>query len=76
MVTGSSSGQFTLWNGFTFNFETILQAHQSSIRSMVWNRKKTWMVTGDDSGLVRYWQANMNNVAEFQGHKDAVRQLT
>lgn len=25
LVTGSSSGQFTLWNGFTFNFETILQ---------------------------------------------------
>lgn len=25
LVTGSSSGEFTLWNGLTFNFETILQ---------------------------------------------------
>jgi len=24
-VTGSFSGEFTLWNGLTFNFETILQ---------------------------------------------------
>lgn len=25
LVTGASSGEFTLWNGLTFNFETILQ---------------------------------------------------
>ena len=24
-MTGASSGEFTLWNGLTFNFETILQ---------------------------------------------------
>lgn len=27
LVTGASSGEFTLWNGLTFNFETILQVH-------------------------------------------------
>lgn len=25
LLTGSSSGEFTLWNGLTYNFETILQ---------------------------------------------------
>lgn len=25
LITGTSSGEFTLWNGLTFNFETILQ---------------------------------------------------
>ena len=25
LITGASSGEFTLWNGLTFNFETILQ---------------------------------------------------
>lgn len=29
LVTGASSGEFTLWNGLTFNFETILQVSQS-----------------------------------------------
>lgn len=33
-ATGAHSGEFTLWNGLTFNFETILQAHDSPIRSM------------------------------------------
>lgn len=29
LVTGASSGEFTLWNGLTFNFETILQVSWS-----------------------------------------------
>ena len=29
LVTGASSGEFTLWNGLTFNFETILQVCRS-----------------------------------------------
>lgn len=35
LVTGASSGEFTLWNGLTFNFETILQV--SSIYSYIIN---------------------------------------
>ncbi|KAJ3541506.1 hypothetical protein NMY22_g3860 [Coprinellus aureogranulatus] len=31
ILTGSTSGEFTLWNGLTFNFETILQAHDTAI---------------------------------------------
>lgn len=29
LVTGASSGEFTLWNGLTFNFETILQVRNA-----------------------------------------------
>ena len=28
LITGASSGEFTLWNGLTFNFETILQVSE------------------------------------------------
>lgn len=34
LVTGASSGEFTLWNGLTFNFETILQ-----VRSLIYNMR-------------------------------------
>jgi polyadenylation factor subunit 2 len=37
LITGASSGEFTLWNGLTFNFETILQVIY--IRSFVFNQK-------------------------------------
>ncbi|ROT71675.1 hypothetical protein C7M84_009995 [Penaeus vannamei] len=76
LVTGASSGEFTLWNGLTFNFETILQAHDSSVRTMVWSHNDQWMVTGDTGGFVKYWQTNMNNVKLFQAHKDPVRGLS
>jgi len=66
LVTGASSGEFTLWNGLTFNFETILQAHDSPVRSMIWSHNDIWMVTGDHAGYVKYWQSNMNNVKMYQ----------
>ena len=29
-ITGTQSGEFTLWNGTQFNFETIIQATSDS----------------------------------------------
>lgn len=76
LVTGASSGEFTLWNGLTFNFETILQAHDSPVRCMVWSHSDVWMVTGDHSGYVKYWQSNMNNVKMFEAHKEPLRGIS
>jgi len=73
LITGASSGEFTLWNGLTFNFETILQAHDAAVRAMKWSHNDTWMVTADTNGYIKYWQSNMNNVKMFQAHKEPVR---
>ena len=32
LITASTSGEFTLWNGMYFNFETILKAHDDAVR--------------------------------------------
>lgn len=77
LITGSQSGEFTLWNGQSFNFEMILQAHDQAIRSMVWSHNENWMVSGDDGGAIKYWQNNMNNVkANKSAHKESVRDLS
>ncbi|PIA28145.1 hypothetical protein AQUCO_07200055v1 [Aquilegia coerulea] len=77
LITGSQSGEFTLWNGQSFNFEMILQAHDQPIRSMVWSHNENWMVSGDDGGSIKYWQNNMNNVkANKTAHKESVRDLS
>ncbi|KAG0453436.1 hypothetical protein HPP92_024740 [Vanilla planifolia] len=77
LITGSQSGEFTLWNGQSFNFEMILQAHDQAIRSMVWSHNENWMVTGDDGGSIKYWLNNMNNVkANKSAHKESVRDLS
>ena len=103
VVSGVSSGEFSLWNGLTFNFDTILNAHGSAIRCMNWSHNQEWMATvstfpvqtldvvtacltwanttcpvsrqSDDEGMVKYWQSNFNNVAEFQAHKNPVRDI-
>jgi polyadenylation factor subunit 2 len=76
LITGASSGEFTLWNGMTFNFETILQAHDTAIRCMQWSHNDTWMISGEDSGIIKYWQSSMNNLKIVQAHKETVRDLT
>jgi polyadenylation factor subunit 2 len=75
LLTGCSSGEFTLWNGISFNFETILQAHDTALRAMQWSHNNDWLVAADDSGMLKYWQSNMNNVKAWKGHREAVRDL-
>ena len=76
LITGASSGEFTLWNGLTFNFETILQAHDRAIRTIKWAHNGGYMLTGDDGGVIKYWQPNMNNLKAIQGHKECVREIS
>ena len=75
LLTGSTSGEFTLWNGMGFNFETIMQAHESAIRSVAYTHTDDWLLSADQTGIVKYWQTNFNNVKEIQAHSEAIRGL-
>ncbi|KAG8531466.1 uncharacterized protein KY384_003095 [Bacidia gigantensis] len=75
LLTGSSSGEFTLWNGMAFNFETILQAHDSAIRAAVYSHNEDWLISADQDGVVKYWQTNFNNVKVMQAHLEAIRDI-
>lgn len=68
MLTGAQSGEFTLWNGLAFNFETILQAHDTPIRSICWSHSSRYLISSEDSGQIKYFQSNMNNLAALPGH--------
>lgn len=75
LLTGSSSGEFTLWNGTGFNFETIMQAHDVAIRAMSYSHSDDWLISADHDGIIKYWQPNFNNVKVIQGHDDPIRDL-
>ncbi|KAF1357204.1 WD40 repeat-like protein [Lizonia empirigonia] len=75
LLTGSTSGEFTLWNGMGFNFETIMQAHEAAIRCVEYTHTDDWLLSADQTGVVKYWQTNFNNVKEMQAHSEAVRGL-
>ncbi|KZT36210.1 WD40 repeat-like protein [Sistotremastrum suecicum HHB10207 ss-3] len=76
VLTGSTSGEFTLWNGLTFNFETILQAHDSAIRAISYTHSGAYIASADQSGIIKYFQPNMNNLNAWQAHREAVRGLS
>ncbi|KAI9607628.1 hypothetical protein KEM48_003537 [Puccinia striiformis f. sp. tritici PST-130] len=76
VLTGATSGEFTLWNGLTFNFETILQAHDTAVRALDWSKSGSWLVSGDNNGIIKYFQPNMNNLQMFEGHKDSIRDIS
>lgn len=59
MITGAQSGEFTLWNGLHFNFETIVTGHEASNRIMTWSKDGQTMITGDDLGQIKYWNPEM-----------------
>ncbi|KAL2890607.1 Polyadenylation factor subunit 2 [Ceratocystis lukuohia] len=75
LLTASSSGEFTLWNGTGFNFETIMQAHDSAIRALSYSNNNDWLISGDHDGLVKYWQPNFNNLESVAAHTDPIRDL-
>lgn len=75
VITGSLSGEFTLWNAQHFNFETILQAHDVALRSMVFSHSDEYLLSGDHAGTVKYWQPNFNSVKTLQCHDQPLRQL-
>lgn len=76
LLTGSSSGEFTLWNSLTFNFETILQAHDHAIRAIEYTKSGAWILSADQGGQVKYFQSNMNNLQVINAHREGVRGLS
>lgn len=75
LVVASHSGEFTIWNGMTFNFETIMQAHDLAIISLKYSHNDDWLLSGDQDGVVKYWQPNFNNVNILTAHTDAIRDI-
>ncbi|KNC53245.1 uncharacterized protein AMSG_12197 [Thecamonas trahens ATCC 50062] len=76
LVMGVSSGEFSLWNGLCFNFETLQQSHDKAVRAMEWSHDEDWMISCDDAGVVKYWQPNFNNVKTLQAHESPIQDIS
>lgn len=76
LISGSTNGKLTLWNGLTFNFESVIAAHDSPIRSMVYSHNGKWVITGEHNGFIKYWQPNMLNIAMLKAHNEPIRGIS
>jgi polyadenylation factor subunit 2 len=43
---------------------------------MTWSHNEQWLVSGEQAGYLKFWQANINSVKMFQAHKECVRALS
>lgn len=75
LLVASHSGEFTIWNGMTFNFETIMQAHDLGVFALQYTHNGDWLLSGDQVGGIKYWQPNFNNVNIINGHSDGIRDI-
>lgn len=75
-ITGNSVGQFTLWNGATFNFESIKQAHDHPIRALSYTHSGSFFISTDQSGALKYYTPQINNLTTIQAHREACRAVS
>lgn len=72
LISGSQTGEITIWNGSCFQFENILQAHNSAVKALEWTPEETVMVSGDQLGVIKFWDQYMYNFQTFQAHKESM----
>ncbi|OQS55242.1 PFS2 [Ecytonucleospora hepatopenaei] len=76
IMTALGSGEITLWNGVTFNFDTIIKAHDSAIKALQWSRRKDLFLSSDSLGFVKYWNGALNTLNEIEVHKAPIKDLS
>jgi polyadenylation factor subunit 2 len=76
LISGSQTGELTIWNGFQFHFENILQAHNAAVKAMEWTPEETVLVTGDQLGVIKFWDQYLYNFQTFQAHKESMCDLS
>ncbi|KAH8047869.1 hypothetical protein JL720_15978 [Aureococcus anophagefferens] len=50
-----------------FNFEGLIAAHNTAVRSLAWSRSGTTMISGDTKGAIKYWESTMAPMKEILG---------
>lgn len=75
LLAGVHNGEFMLWNGMSFNFETVTAMGSSSLRAAEWSNRKDWLVAANDEGTIYYLQTTLNNPHQFKGHDAPIRDL-
>ncbi|MEW5304252.1 MAG: hypothetical protein WDW36_006875 [Sanguina aurantia] len=76
-MTGSNNGELTLWDGTTFAFETMMQAHDASpVRCMRYSHHGRLLLSCDDKGRVKIWKDPLDMLHVTTVHREPCRSVT
>lgn len=76
VYTGAHTGEFTIWGGSSFAFESNLQAHESPVRAMRFSHNGLWLLSGDETGAVKCWKPQLELMAQTKEHSEAVSDIS
>lgn len=77
LVVATYNGEISLWNGNTFSFESIMQAHDTSVSTIKYSNAGDWFTSGDSEGTIKIWQPNFNMVKEINNaHSETIRDIS
>ena len=52
------------------------QAHDTAIRAFQFAHNGSYLISADQSGIIKYFQPNMNNLVMWNGHREPIRGVT
>lgn len=75
-IIGCDSGEFLLWSGINFKYESLIQVHNCGVRVMKWTKNYQFMISGDSKGYIIVSKNNMKALKQEHGHEESVRDLS
>eukprot|EP00200_Dunaliella_tertiolecta_P011847 CAMPEP_0202375406 /NCGR_PEP_ID=MMETSP1127-20130417/6090_1 /ASSEMBLY_ACC=CAM_ASM_000462 /TAXON_ID=3047 /ORGANISM="Dunaliella tertiolecta, Strain CCMP1320" /LENGTH=521 /DNA_ID=CAMNT_0048972873 /DNA_START=382 /DNA_END=1947 /DNA_ORIENTATION=- len=79
-MTGATSGEFTVWDGRTFNWESVLQAHEAPVRCMQYTHNEHIIISSDDNGRIKLWNGRKDNFLDplhvISAHREPCRSIS
>lgn len=72
LLSGMQTGEMTIWGGTQFMSENVLQAHNGAIRAMQWTPEEHVLISGDQLGIIKFWDQYIFNFQTIQAHKESI----
>lgn len=72
-VAATGTGELTYWSVKDTQMENITQGHESIIKRVIMSRNGAWLVSGDDEGILKIWQAgNLRLTKTIENNTDGL----
>ena len=72
VFAGSAAADVSVWTSQTLGFERMVPAVNAAITVMRFNHAGTYMLTGDATGGVRYFDSSLQFWEDFRAHRESV----
>jgi len=74
ILTGTQDGKISIYNLESINSPVVIEANsKNAITSICYNKKGTWIVSGDSKGNVQVWDTNnYTEIKNLEGHKSRI----